>query len=79
MEKSSAPVETMRRFEVIQDLRYFAHPSFYHSLLSWSTPRLKALLVYYREVAKEGNSGEIGNQNPIPFMEIRTQISVLRK
>jgi hypothetical protein len=46
-------VEQMNRMQVIDELRSHAHPSWFHSLLSWNTPRLKALLVYYREDAKE--------------------------
>lgn len=46
-------VEQMNRMEVIDELRSQAHPTWFHSLLSWSTPRLKALLVFYREDARE--------------------------
>lgn len=76
MEKSQRPVESMSRFEVIQDLRYYAHPTWYHSLLSWSTPRLKALLVFYREDAKEGTSrNEIRAVGPTILMFGRIEVS----
>jgi len=51
-------VEDMNRTEVIEAIRYQAHPSWFHSLLDWSTPRLKALLVYWRENDREGITGE---------------------
>lgn len=48
------PAEEMKREQVIDALRHHAHPLWFHSLLKWSTPQLKALLVFYRESDKEG-------------------------
>lgn len=42
-------IQDMNRPEVITELARWAHPSWYHSLLEWETPQLKALLTYYRE------------------------------
>lgn len=49
----ATPVEKLNRTEVIEALRYTAHPSTFHSLLGWSTAHLKALLAYYREDDKQ--------------------------
>lgn len=46
-------IEQMNRTEVIEALRSVAHPSTFHSLLTWSTAHLKGLLAYYREDDKE--------------------------
>lgn len=54
----------MNRTEVIFDLARFSHPTWYHSLLSWSTPRLKALLMFYREDAREGTNERFREGNP---------------
>ena len=42
-------VEQMNRTQVIQELAQYAHTQHYHSLLTWGTAQLKALLVWYRE------------------------------
>jgi hypothetical protein len=47
------PVAEMDRTQVIHALRIHAHPTWYHCLLAWSTPRLKALLLFYRESEAE--------------------------
>lgn len=49
----ATPVEKLDRIEAIEVLRYMAHPSTFHQLLSWSTAHLKALISYYRESDKE--------------------------
>lgn len=49
-------IEEMNRIQVIEELRSKAHPTWFHSLLRWSTPRLKALLLFYRESDKEEQS-----------------------
>lgn len=54
----------MKREQVIDELRYHAHPSWFHSLLKWSTPQLKALLVFYREDAKEGGPSATADISP---------------
>lgn len=41
-------IEKMNRVEVIFALRSYAHPSWYHSILSMPTDGLKALLTYYK-------------------------------
>lgn len=41
-------IEEMTREQVINELRGQAHPQWFHSLLTWSTPHLKALLTYYK-------------------------------
>jgi len=38
----------MERAEIIQELRKYAHPSWYQQLLNKDTPTLKALLAYYK-------------------------------
>jgi hypothetical protein len=45
-------INKMRRQDVIFDLARYSHPDWYHSLLSWDTPWLKALLMYFREQRK---------------------------
>lgn len=47
------PIEDMTRWEVINALRSYAHPSAYHGLLSWSTAKLMSLLTYYRHEETE--------------------------
>ena len=54
----------MKREQVIDELRSHAHPSWFHSLLRWSTPQLKALLVYYRETDKEGGRAADAETSP---------------
>ena len=61
-------VEQMDRIEVIEEIRSLATPTWFHSLLSWTTPRLKALLVFYREDAKEGRVGLPEDKSPISEM-----------
>lgn len=68
------PAEEMKREQVIDELRYHAHPSRFHSLLSRSTAELKALLVFYRENAK-GNGerpqiGHVGIDRALPGAEL---------
>lgn len=41
-------IHDMNRTEVIHELARHAHPTWYHSIISWSTRDLKALLNYYR-------------------------------
>lgn len=73
--QNSKNVEAMDRIEVIDELRSHAHPSCFHSLLLWTTPRLKALLVYYREDAKEGaEKKEIGS--PLKMFGSITNIEI---
>jgi hypothetical protein len=40
-------IQTLKREQVIFELARYAHPSWYHSLLEWTTAQLKALLYYY--------------------------------
>ena len=42
----------MTRINIIYDLAKYAHPSWYHSLLSWTTPQLGRLLDYYQHPDK---------------------------
>lgn len=37
----------MKRHEIIFALAQYAHPQWYHSLLSWPTPVLRMLLEHY--------------------------------
>lgn len=72
----------MDRWQVIDELRSHAHPSWFHSLLSWNTPRLKALLVYYREDEKEEKSDrgdEIRSPLSIMYGEIHVGIDLAKK
>jgi len=39
---------TTNRTEIIYELAKYAHPSWYHSLLKWSTYHLSILLDYYK-------------------------------
>lgn len=39
----------MNRWEILNDLRRFAHPTWYHDLANRKTETLRALLEYYRE------------------------------
>lgn len=41
-------INAMTRTEVIQELAQYAHPSYYHKLLDWSTQHLRVLLTYYK-------------------------------
>jgi len=47
MEKQK-PTDAMTRHEVLLELAKFAHPTWYHGLLPWTTNWLKALLDFYR-------------------------------
>jgi hypothetical protein len=42
----------LNRTEIIQALRSHAHPTWFHSILSFPTPALSALLEYYRAGGK---------------------------
>lgn len=42
-------IQEMIRTEVLNDLRSYAHATWYQSLFSWRDEQLKALLLYYRE------------------------------
>lgn len=35
------------RTEIIYELAKYAHPEWYHDLLTWTTPQLRRLLAYY--------------------------------
>ena len=39
---------TMTRIELINALRSYAHPTWYHELLTWTTPALRALTLFYK-------------------------------
>lgn len=66
-------VEQMNRMQVIDELRSHAHPSWFHSLLLWTTPRLKALLVYYREDEKEESREKSKVVSPLSIIFAKIQ------
>lgn len=47
-------VETMTRSQIITELAAYTSPQEYHGLLTWDTPRLKALLVLKLEEKHAG-------------------------
>ena len=47
MPKLLKKIMAMDRPTVIDQLRRHAHPSWFHSLLSWKTDALKKVLIYY--------------------------------
>lgn len=46
-------IKKMTRWEIIQELRKYAHPSWFHSLMDRTTPTLRALLFYYQNGGTE--------------------------
>lgn len=50
-------IKTMTRWEIIQELRRHAHPSWFHALLDRTTPALRALLFYYENGGPAENEG----------------------
>lgn len=44
----------MNRIQIINALAQYAHPEWYHSLLTWSTPALKLLLEWYEKPEELG-------------------------
>lgn len=40
-------IADLGRIEVIEELRYVARPTWFHSMLELSTPALKAILMFY--------------------------------
>lgn len=46
-------IKKMTRWEIIQELRKHAHPSWFQSLLDRTTPTLRALLFYYQNGGNE--------------------------
>lgn len=51
----TVPMQSRER--IILELARFAHPSWYHSILSWDTESLRALLDYYSSMQKRQLSG----------------------
>ena len=64
-------IEEMTREQVINELRGQAHPQWFHSLLTWSTPHLKALLTYYKTSDEKTETPIAITMRPIVGLEIR--------
>jgi hypothetical protein len=50
----------MKRHEIIYELAKYAHPSWYHDLLSWKTWQLKILLDYYKRDIADNYQTHVG-------------------
>lgn len=61
----------MNRTQIIFELGKYCHPSWYHSILSWDTHWLRALLEYY-----QAEDREITMEPPIPMREVVIGIDV---
>ena len=56
------------RTEIIQELRKYAHPSWYHQLLNKDTNTLRSLLAYYK-------NGGVKGEDPMTLEPLKNKLN----
>lgn len=67
-------VSQMTRQEVIGELKRYAHPTWFHKLLDWSTADLKALLFYYLQPEEDKNDERVQGRPSRGLMRFTIEI-----